>query len=54
MTQLLLLGFALLLIVGVVLLFRGFKIAGIILLAISAVVLLANLAFAFLIMFSDM
>ena len=54
MTLLLPLGFALLFIVGVVLLIKGSKTAGIILLAISAVVLLANIAFAFLIMFSDM
>ena len=54
MTLLLLLGFALLFLVGMVLLVRGFKAVGIILLAISAVMLLANIAFAVLIMSSDM
>jgi hypothetical protein len=54
MSILLLLGFVLLFIFGVVLLVRGVKAAGIILLSISLVALLANLAFAFLIMFSDM
>ena len=56
MTLLLLISFALLFLVGVVLLVKGFKAAGIILLAISVVAFLVNLAFAFafLIIFSDM